>query len=395
MQPNPKNMKVFLQSIFGQILFSSYILWRGRQALPKKKSWQIPFVLAFALEIAIFFTGYVFHNYLPDKIFIPLMLICNTWYIASMYIAIALLILEFLRLINKTWAWYPMFVNLYWDKTKIVLFFAITTGIAGLMIFGYRNVRYPSVQHVYITIPKAAEGRDSLTLVMTCDWHIGEMIGKKHVQHAVQLCNEQNPDMIVIVGDIIDYEARFAEKEHIEDDLQQLKAPLGVYMTLGNHEYRANRFAKLRWIEKTGITLLVDSVIMPPDSSFYLIGRDDYINHWNRASLKNLMLQVDTLKPVILLDHQPNRMNETARNHIDLALHGHTHNGQVWPHSLLLHLVYECPYGYYRKGNTQYFVSSGVGCAGPPYRIGTRSEIVVLHIRFDPAKNNPVEHFTE
>jgi len=382
-------MQVFLQSIFGQIIFSAYILWRGHQALPQKKSWQIPFVLIFVLEIVIFFTGFLFYEYLPDKVFVPLMLICNTWYIACLYLTIAMLILEFLRLINKRWAWYPMYINLYWAKTKIVLFFLFMTGITALMIFGYRNVRYPTVQHVYITIPKTVEGHDSLTVVLAADWHIGEMIGKKMVQNAVELCNRQNADIIVIPGDIIDYETRFAEKQNIEEDLQQLKAKLGVYMTLGNHEYRANPFAKLRWIEKAGITLLIDSVITPPDSSFYVIGRDDYSNRRHRASLHTLMQQVDPQKPVILLDHQPNRMNETTMNQVDLALHGHTHNGQVWPYSLLLHLAFECPYGYYRKGNTQFFVSSGVGCAGPPYRIGTRSEIVVLHIHFSAVEKKP------
>ena len=377
-------MNVFLQSIFGQIIFSTYILWQGRKALPKKKSWQIPFTLVLVLEIALFFTGFIFHNYLPDEVFIPLMLVCNTWYIASLYITITLLVMSLLHLVNKSWAWYPMFVNLYWDKTKVVLFFAVTIGITALMISGYKNVHYPTVQHVYITIPKAVEGRDSLTIVMANDWHIGEVIRKKNVQRIVQLCNEQNPDMILIGGDLIDYETRFAEKENVEEDLQQLSAPLGVYMVLGNHEYRANRFAKLKWIEKTGLTLLIDSVVAPLDSSFYLIGRDDYINRRNRAPLTSLMQHVDKTKPVILLDHQPNRMNEAVMNNVDLALHGHTHNGQVWPYSLFLHLIYECPYGYYRKGETQFFISSGVGVAGPPYRIGTHSEIVTLHINFDP-----------
>ena len=376
-------MYVFLQSIFGQIIFSSYILWRGRQALPKKKCWQLPFMLILILEIVIFFIGFLFHNYMSDEIFIPLMLVCNTWYIASLYITITLLVMSFLHLVNRRWAWYPMLVNLYWEKTKTILFFVVTIGITILMIDGYKNVRYPSTQHVYITIPKAAGERDSLTIVMASDWHIGETIGKKHVQNIVNLCNEQNPDIILIGGDLIDYETRYAEKNHIEEDMQQLKAPLGVFMVLGNHEYRANRFAKLRWIEKAGVTLLVDSVIAPPDSSFYLIGRDDYINHRSRASLKNLMENVDTIKPVILLDHRPNRMNETVMNKVDIALHGHTHNGQIWPYSLLMHLIYECPYGYYRKGETQFFVSSGVGIAGPPYRIGTHSEIVVLHINFE------------
>ena len=388
-------MRVFLQSIFGQIIFSAYILWRGHQALPKKKSWQIPFILVFVLEIVIFFTGFLFYEYLPDKVFIPLMLVCNTWYIATLYLTLGLLVLEFLRLINKRWAWYPMYVNLYWEKTKIFLFFFFTVGITALMIFGYQNVRYPTVQHIYLTIPKTVEGRDSLTIVMASDWHIGEMIGKKIVQSAVELCNQQNADIIVIPGDIIDYETRFAEKQQIAEDLRQLKATFGVYMTLGNHEYRANPFAKLRWIEKAGITLLVDSVIAPPDSSFYLIGRDDYFNRRNRATLQTLMQHVDPLKPLILLDHQPYRMNEAAMNQVDLALHGHTHNGQVWPYSLLLNLVYECSYGYYRKGNTQFFITSGVGCAGPPYRIGTRSEIVVLHIHFKAADKKPDSPLTD
>ena len=150
------------------------------------------------------------------------------------------------------------------------------------MISGNRNVRYPTTQHLYITIPKQAEGRDSLTIVMASDWHIGEMIRKKHVQQIVELCNAQQPDMILIGGDLLDYESRFAEKEHIEEDLQKLSAPLGGYAILGNHEYRANHIAKLRWREKTGMTLLVDSVVSH-DPTFYLIGREAFTTHTPRA----------------------------------------------------------------------------------------------------------------
>jgi predicted MPP superfamily phosphohydrolase len=345
-------------------------------------------MLAFILEILVFFTGYIFHEYLPDKIFITLMFICNTWYIASLYITIVLLTFELLHLVNKRWAWYPMFINTYWSRTKVFLFFFVIIGIILLMIMGYRNVKEPVVQHVYITIPKDAGDRDSLTIVMTSDWHVGEMIGKDRVQHNVKLINEQNADMILVVGNIVDYESRFAEKDSVEKDFAELKAPLGIYAILGNHEYRANRFAKLNWIRKTGMTLLIDSVTTPADSSFYIIGRDNFINYKKRASLQTLMQHVDTLKPIIVLDHQPNRLNEIVMNKADLGLHGYTHNGQIWPYSLLLHLVYECPYGYYRKGETQFFVSSGIGSAGPPYRIGTRSEIVVLHIRFKPKRTS-------
>lgn len=82
---------------------------------------------------------------------------------------------------------------------------------------------------------------------------------------------------------------------------------------------------------------------------------------------------VDTGKPIIVLDHQPWSFAEMNMNGVDLGLHGHTHNGQLWPYPLLMKLVYECPYGYYKKGPTQFYVSSGIGIAGPPYRVGTVS----------------------
>ena len=94
------------------------------------------------------------------------------------------------------------------------------------MVKAYLTVAYPIVKDVYVTLPKGSSERDSLTVVMMSDLHIGEVIGKKLVQSYVALSNALHPDMVVLVGDIMDYESRFAEMEHIENDLQQLKAPL-------------------------------------------------------------------------------------------------------------------------------------------------------------------------
>ncbi len=308
------------------------------------------------------------------------MYFCGTWYIHLLYFTLALVIVELIQLSNKIYPWYPEKIKKNWKKTKLTLFFIIIFSVIGLMINGYRKVIYPKITHVNITIPKEAGGRDSLTVVMMSDLHIGEIIGKKQVEKFVRMSNAQNPDMVVMVGDLVDYEVRFAEQMQAEKDLQQLKAPLGVYAVYGNHEYRANRHAKTRWIKKTGATLLVDSVILV-DNSFYLVGRDDYINK-ERKPLSAIMQHIGKEKPIILLDHQPWTFAEAAMNGIDLGLYGHTHNGQYWPYPLVMKLVYENPYGYYRKGNSQFYVSSGIGIAGPPYRIGTVSEMVVLHIKF-------------
>ena len=373
-------MRVFLQAIYGQLILNAYIIRRGYQALPSKSLSRRLFVLFFVLELLLYFTGYFFYKDLPDSILLPIMLVCNTWYIASIYIVMGLLGLNLVRFIMKKCRWNSLYMDKHQAKIKLSLFFIVAFIVTGLMIKAYHSAVYPIVKHVDIHIPKVLDGRDSLTIVLMSDLHIGEAIGKKHVQRFVELCNVEHPDLIVIAGDLIDYESRFAEKAHIEDDLQRLNAPLGVYMTLGNHEYRANRFAKLRWIEKIGGTLLIDSVVMP-DSTFYLIGRDDATN-LGRVSLESLMQGVDLTKPVIVVDHQPVFAQDVINNQCDLGLFGHTHNGQYWPFPLLFKLVYEFSYGYFLRENTHLYVSSGIGFAGPPYRIGTRSELVVIHLKF-------------
>lgn len=373
-------MKVFLQSIFGQLILTPFIFWRGYQAIPAKKSWRIPYLLFFAVELLLFLIGFFFHNHLSDEVFIFIMYYCNTWYIASIYITLAILFLELLRFTNRLHPWFPSFVLRHWKRTKATCFILITVGVTLLMIHANHRVMNPVVTHVYMTVPKHVEGRDSLKIVMMSDLHIGEVIGKRMVQKYVAMSNAQHPDMVVLVGDIMDYESRFAEQARIEEDLQQLQAPLGTYIVYGNHEYRANLNAKRRWLQKTGATLLVDSVVMP-DSTFYLVGRDDYINK-QRKPLQSLMKDVNLSKPVIVLDHQPWSLAETAMNGADIGLHGHTHYGQIWPYPLVMNLIYENPYGYSRKGDTQFYVSSGIGIAGPPYRVGTVSELVVLHITF-------------
>ena len=386
-------MRVFLQAIFGQLLLNAYIIWWGHRVFPPKSISRKLFVLFFIIELFLYFLGYFFYKDLPDNVWLPILLVCNTWYIASIYITMGLLVIDLVRFIIR---------NTQKTKTKQELppshistkdgnhfqfsIIIIVVIVIGLMVNGYHNAVYPVVRHIDIHIPKSIEGRDSLTIVLMSDLHIGEIIDKKHVQRFVELSNAEHPDLIVIAGDIMDYESRFAEKTHIEENLQQLNAPLGVYMILGNHEYRANRFAKLRWLEKTGGVLLVDSIAMP-DSSFYLIGRDDVTNS-RRASLESLMQGMDLSKPVIVVDHQPVFAQDVINNQADLGLFGHTHNGQYWPVPLLLKLAFKFPYGYFLRENTHLYVSSGIGFAGPPYRIGTRSELVVIKLRLYNSDKN-------
>ncbi|MDR2389087.1 MAG: metallophosphoesterase [Tannerellaceae bacterium] len=382
-------MRTFLQSVFVQLLLNPYVFLRGWQAIPPKKVWRIPFIVCFAVELCAFFVGFFFHGELPDKVMRIIRYYCETWYIGLLYVTMALLAIGAIRrTYRRMHGRYPRWVMKYGAQTKLALFFFVIAGVSALLWKAYNTVMHPLVRHVYVTLPKTMDGGvDSLRVVMMSDLHIGDFIGKEMVQRYVSLSNAQHPDLVVLVGDWLDYESRTAEREHIEEDLQQLRAPKGVYAVNGNHEYRANRHAKRKWIGKTGATLLVDSVVCLP-GAFYLVGRDDFINR-KRQPLHSLLKPLRGDLPVVVLDHQPYSLAETAMNQADLCLCGHTHNGQLWPYSLLMKWIYECPYGYYRKGNTQFYVSSGIGVAGAPFRVGTVSELVVLHILF-AGKSFPV-----
>lgn len=375
-------MTVFLQAIYGQVFLTCYIFWHAYHALPPTKGWRTGLLLLLVAQWLLYFTGFFFRKELPDEVFIPILRICGTWYIAAIYLSLGLFVLDLVRLSNRLVPWYPPALRNHWTAVKQTLCGLYLLGIAALMGYGHYQATHPLVKHVQVRIPKQVAGRDSLKLVLMSDLHVGELIGKKQTAQFVALCNQQQPDLVVIAGDVVDYESHYAAKQRIENELQQLQAPLGVYMVLGNHDYRANREAKRRWFKQTGATLLVDSVAMP-DSAFYLVGRDDAINKY-RTPLRSLLQAIDTTKPVLVIDHQPRMLYEAAMNQADLCLHGHTHKGQFWPYSWLLDtFIFKHFYGLYQIGQTQFFVTSGIGYAGIPYRVGSRSELIVLHIVFN------------
>ena len=114
------------------------------------------------------------------------------------------------------------------------------------------------------------------------------------------------------------------------------------------------------------------------------IDRDSYrFYRKERMPLGDLMKLADTTKPVILLDHQPFHLEESAKYGVDLELSGHTHNGQLWPLNYVTAMIYELSYGYLKKGDTNFIVSSGYGLWGPRVRSGSRSEVLLINLKFN------------
>jgi len=101
-----------------------------------------------------------------------------------------------------------------------------------------------------------------------------------------------------------------------------------------------------------------------------------------RKSLEEIVSDLPNNYPKILLDHTPFKLEQAQQNKMDLQLSGHTHHGQIWPANLITKMIYELSWGYKKKGNTHYYVSSGAGTWGPPVRTGSSSEIVNIKVKF-------------
>jgi predicted MPP superfamily phosphohydrolase len=202
----------------------------------------------------------------------------------------------------------------------------------------------------------------------------------------VDLINAEQPDLVLIAGDIIDMSIRPLVEENMAEDFLRIQAP--VYACLGNHEYYTGEPQAQQFYRDAGIHLLRDTAEVVGD--LCIIGRDDRTNP-HRQSLGKIMANLrqklsTSGEPAeepytILLDHQPYHLEQTERAAIDFQLSGHTHRGQVWPISWITDHIYECSWGEHRRGHTRYYVSSGIGIWGGKFRIGTQSEYLVATLK--------------
>lgn len=256
--------------------------------------------------------------------------------------------------------------------------FPMALGLTALiLIVGHVHFRNPVVQTLSLDLTKpATEGR--MRVVAVSDVHLGYGITKKRLQEFVVQINEQKPDVVLISGDLIDAIVDPLREHHMEEELARINAPLGIYMALGNHEYISGIEESLDFIATTPIHLLRDQIVLLPNG-VQIVGRDDRTNT-NRKSLPELLQAVDHSKPIFLLDHQPEdqEVAEAIASQVDFAFYGHTHNGQVWPGNWLIKNLFKYGYGYYQEGITHIYTSSGLGLWGPPFRVGTESELLVV-----------------
>jgi len=387
-------MKVSFILVFSAILLvyagiNTYILIRGWQAMEFLGSFRRLFIgvvaLLPALFIAMFFMRRIFDNVLIDAGWT----IGSEWVAMMLYFLIAVIALDLLRFV--LWAVGKSPVVLFGEHyrtVKFVLFLSVNIIVVVLLFIGHYKATAPRISKVDINIEKEASGYDSLNVVLISDLHLGAINGYNTLQRWVTAVNKLSPDMVLIAGDIVDDSPGPLKRKHLGELLAEINAPLGVYCIQGNHELYGNFPRTLQYLQTHGISFLLDTAMLV-DNSFYVVGRLDRqagrgvpVSGKHRKTLEELLLGLDHNKPIILLDHQPYELGKTAAAGVDLQVSGHTHRGQMWPLTLITKRVYELDYGYLRKGNTHFYVTEGLGTWGPRVRIGSRSEIVQLKIKF-------------
>lgn len=360
------------------LIGATYTAWRIWHVLPFANGWRwavIALFMALFCSMFIGFSGAI--EKMPLNAATVAYEVGNSFIFILLYLVMIFLALDLGRLLHLV------------PKAWLVSNGNTSLGILAVMflVFVYGNIHYNNKVREQIDIKTnkkvALNGKSAAKIVLLSDLHLGYHNRRSEFKRWANMINAEQPDLVLIAGDIIDISVRPLLEERVAEEFHRLKAP--VYACLGNHEYYSGEPLAQQFYHQAGITLLRDSVAKI--GNIAVIGRDDRTNA-HRHSLQEIMKQAKlttdgnsaTKEFTILLDHQPYHLEEAEHNGIDFQFSGHTHHGQVWPASWITEALYEKAYGALKKGNTQYYVSSGMGIWGGKFRIGTQSEYVVLTV---------------
>ena len=353
---------LFLGVLFGA---NAYIFARMVQALTAL-SMAVKVLIGVCMAIAtcgVFLSIALRSSGLPAVLSRGLFQVGSVWLVFLLYMVLALLVVDVV-------AWIGLRIPYrFWISLVLCL---------TVLVVGHYRYKHPKVNVVPLSFEKECTLAKPLTIVAVSDVHLGEGTGCKALARYVDLINAQHPDVIVIAGDLVDNSVGPLYRDHMADELARLSAPHGIFIVPGNHEYISGIEEVEQFLKSTPITLLRDSVVTLP-GDIQLIGRDDKSNP-TRVSLDTLMARTDVTRPVIVLDHQPYGVAKADSLGVDLLFCGHTHRGQVWPLTWVTDRLFEQSHGYRRWPHSHVYVSQGLSLWGPPFRIGSDSELVVFKV---------------
>lgn len=338
---------------------------------------------------------------LPEDNFLrrPLFKIGAYWLGISLYLILYVALIDLLR-----WIYSKVFKDKYNDfyaRTICTLLIIVLTGATS--IYGIINAKIVRTTEYEITINKDGGNFKEMTIAMFGDPQFGYNIGEYHLKQAVDIINKNDVDIVCVVGDIFDNQySAIKHPDKLIELFNQIKSKYGMYAVLGNHDVEEpilcgftfndddleNKLASkemLDFIKKSGMVLLYDENVIINDS-VNLYGRADQerpnLGNITRKESGDIFKEVDTTKPLFVLDHEPREYDELEKAGVDLMMAGHTHDGQLWPTKIATDIIWENAYGLWVKNAFHAITTSGLGLFGPNMRVGTIAEVCIIHVKF-------------
>ena len=322
------------------------------------------------------------------------------WFGLLVYLFLTLLVLEPVRLALQGWvkrtpteiasadpppaATPAMNRRIFLARASAVAAGAASVGLVGV---GVSNaVGPPNVLQVPVRLRRLDQAFNGFRIAVVSDIHLGPLSGRAHTERITRMINEAAPDLVAIVGDLVD--GTVEELGRAAEPLQDLSAREGTFFVTGNHEYFVEDPPSwLDELDRLGIAILrnENTVIRRGGAAFDLAGVNDIAGEERSdpPDFDRALSGVDPSRPTILLAHQPVLVGEAAERGVDLQLSGHTHGGQMWPFHYAVRAVQPSLAGLSTLGSTQLYVTRGAGFWGPPVRIGAPPDITVLSLQAD------------
>lgn len=258
----------------------------------------------------------------------------------------------------------------------IAVLFALSAGI-----YGYFDAKDIRVERLTIRTNKIPEEHNSFKIVQISDVHIGLIIRDERIKKIMKLVNEENPDIFISTGDLVD--GQINNLEGLAELFQEVNPEYGKIAITGNHEFYAGLDQALDFTRRSGFKILRGESI-DIDGIINIAGVDDRAGIreglYKDVPEKKLLAVLDRSRFTLLLKHIP-LVDESALGLFDLQLSGHTHKGQIFPFNLLTRLYYPRHAGYLHLGKgSSLYTSRGTGTWGPPIRFLSPPEITVIEL---------------
>lgn len=278
------------------------------------------------------------------------------------------------------------FFNFPLDRRMLMF---VLIGIALMTsLYGFINAGVIRIKKVSLPLSNLPDAWKGKTAVWVSDTHLGQVKNNRFAQHLAKMIQNLQPDIVFMGGDLYDG-GKAMDLNHMIEPLSRLSSTYGSYFITGNHEEFQDNTPYLQAVRCAGIRVLFNEKV--EIDGLQIIGVD-YRDTRNREQFRMILQEmgIDRRKPSLLLKHVPFDLEIARDQGISAQLSGHTHQGQVFLFRFITSWVYKgYDYGLNRLGNLLVYTSSGAGTWGPPMRIDTQPEIVV--IKFIESKGNEQE----